>query len=155
MEQTEKKRDFKVLAEKISPENVLIMSELLSIKETKTLIRFMSRHAVIAHAKLCKDVFCKDTRGYVLSDCYDIVQSVAVFLCEHYGEYLDDFLYISKRGKRITIKIECCLIVTRMLCRKYWIFYSHWTGARLSFRSRPVLWRRFCPFSLVFLPRVR
>ena len=38
---------------------------------------------------------------------------------------------------------------------KYWIFYSHWTGARLSFRSRPVLWRRFCPFSLVFLPRVR
>lgn len=79
MEQTEKKRDFKVLAEKISPENILIMSELLAIKETKTLIRFMSRHAVIAHAKLCKDVFCKDTRGYVLSDCYDIVQSVAVF----------------------------------------------------------------------------
>ena len=87
MEQTEKKRDFKVLAEKISPENILIMSELLAIKETKTLIRFMSRHAVIAHAKLCKDVFCKDTRGYVLSDCYDIVQSVAVFLCEHFGEY--------------------------------------------------------------------
>ena len=119
MEQTEKKRDFKVLAEKISPDNVLIMSELLAIKETKTLIRFMSRHAVIAHAKLCKDVFCKDKRGYVLSDCYDLVQNVAVFLCEHYGEYLDDFLYISKRGKRITIKIECCLIVTRMLCRKY------------------------------------
>ena len=69
MVQTEKKRDFKVLAEKISPENVLIMSELLAIKETKTLIRFMSRHAVIAHAKLCKDVFCKDTQGYVLSDC--------------------------------------------------------------------------------------
>ena len=33
MEQTEKKRDFKVLAEKISPDNVLIMSELLAIKE--------------------------------------------------------------------------------------------------------------------------
>ena len=31
MEQTEKKRDFKVLAEKISPDNVLIMSELLAI----------------------------------------------------------------------------------------------------------------------------
>ena len=119
MEQTEKKRDFKVLAEKISPENVLIMSELLAIKETKTLIRFMSRHAVIAHAKLCKDVFCKDTRGYVLSDCYDIVQSVAVFLCEHFGEYLDDFLYISKRGKWITIKVECYLIIERALCGKY------------------------------------
>ena len=119
MEQTEKKRDFKVLAEKISPENVLIMSELLAIKETKTLIRFMSRHAVIAHAKLCKDVFCKTTWGYVLSDCYDIVQSVAVFLCEHFGEYLNDFLYISKRGKWISIKVECYLIIERVLCGKY------------------------------------
>lgn len=119
MEQPEKKRDFKVLAEKISPENVLIMSELLAIKETKTLIRFMGRHAEKAHAKLCKDVFCKDTRGYVLSDCYDLVQSVAVFLCEHFGEYLDDFLYISKRGKWITIKVECYLIIERALCGKY------------------------------------
>ena len=140
MEQTEKKRDFKVLAEKISPENILIMSELLAIKETKTLIRFMSRHAVIAHAKLCKDVFCKDTRGYVLSDCYDIVQSVAVFLCEHFGEYLDDFLYISKRGKRITIKIECCLIVTRMLCRKYCYMQKYTSLEKTKMKSNP--WRK-------------
>lgn len=119
MKQTEKKRDFKVLAEKISPDNVLIMAELLAIKETKTLVCYLGNLAEKAHAKLCKDVFCKDTRGYVLSDCYDMVQSVAVFLCEHYGEYLNDFLYISKRGKWISIKVECYLIIERALCGKY------------------------------------
>lgn len=119
MAQTEKKRDFKVLAEKIAPDNVLIMAELLAIKETKTLVKFMGQHAIRAHATLCTDVFCKDMPDYTLSDNYDIVQSVAAFLCEHYGEYLDDFLYISKRGKNISIKVESYLIVTRMLCEKY------------------------------------
>ena len=119
MAQTEKKRDFKVLAETIAPDNVLIMAELLAIKETKTLVKFMGQHAIRAHAVLCTDVFCKDMPDYTLSDNYDIVQSVAAFLCEHYGEYLDDFLYISKRGKNISIKVESYLIATRMLCEKY------------------------------------
>ena len=35
------------------------------------------------------------------------------------GEYLDDVLYISKRGKPRTIKIECYLIITRMLTRDH------------------------------------
>ena len=49
------------------------------------------------------DIFCKDMPGYTLSDSYDLVQSVALFLCGHCGEYLDDFLYISKKGKHRTI----------------------------------------------------
>ena len=44
---------------------------------------------------------------------------MALFLCGHYGEYLDDVLYISKRGKPRTIKIECYLIITRMLAGDY------------------------------------
>ena len=119
MAKTEVKRDFKVLAEKISPENVLVMSELLAIKETKTLTCYIGSLAEKAHAKLCKDVFCKDIRGYVLSDFYDMVQSVAAFLCEHFGEYLNDFLYISNRGKRTSIKVECYHIIERALCGRY------------------------------------
>ena len=68
MAQTEKKRDFKVLAEKIAPDNVLIMAELLAIKETKKLVKFMGQHAIRAHATLCADVFCKDMPDYTLSD---------------------------------------------------------------------------------------
>ena len=113
------KRDFKVLTEKISPENIAVMAELIAMWETKALIGFMGYHAEKAHKKLCEDIFCKDKPGYVLSDSYDLVQSVALFLCGHCGEYLDDFLYISKKGKQITIKMECYLIITRMLSKRY------------------------------------
>ena len=52
MVQTEKKRDFKVLAEKIAPDNVLIMAELLAIKETKTLVSlFNGRHVPAKYIK--------------------------------------------------------------------------------------------------------
>ena len=113
------KRDFKVLTEKISPENIAVMAELIAMRETKTLIGFMGYHAENAHKKLCKDIFCKEMLGYTLSDSYDLVQSVALFLCGHCGEYLDNLLYISKKGKQITIKMECYLIITRMLSGRY------------------------------------
>ena len=113
------KRDFKVLTEEISPENIAVMAELIAMRETKTLIGFMGYHAERAHKKLCKDIFCKDMPGYVLSDSYDLVQNVALFLCGHCGKYLDDFLYISEKGKRRTIKMECYLIITRMLSKRY------------------------------------
>ena len=35
------KRDFKVLTEKTSPENIVVMAELIAMRETKTLIGFM------------------------------------------------------------------------------------------------------------------
>ena len=113
------KRDFKVLSEKISPENIAVMAELIAMRETKALIGFMGYHAEKAHKKLCKDIFCKDMPGYTLSDSYDLVQNVALFLCGHCGKYLDDFLYISAKGKQITIKMECYLIITRMLSKRY------------------------------------
>ena len=113
------RRDFKVLTEKISPENIAVMAELIAMRETKVLIGFMGYHAEKAHKELCKDIFCKDKPGYTLSDSYDLVQNVALFLCNHCGEYLDDFLYISEKGKQITIKMECYLIITRMLSKRY------------------------------------
>ena len=119
------KRDFKVLTEKISPENIAVMAELIAMRETKVLIGFMGYHAEKAHKKLCKDIFCKDTPGYMLSDSYDLVQNVALFLCNHCGEYLDDFLYISKKGKHITIKMECYLIITRMLSKRYRVMQKY------------------------------
>lgn len=119
MEQKKVTRDFKVLAEKISPDNVAVMAELIAMKETKILISYLGHHAEKAHKNLCRDIFGKHEPGYIFSDSYDFVQSVALFLCDHFGEYLDDVLYISKRGKPRTIKIECYLIVTRILARDH------------------------------------
>ena len=99
MEQKKVTRDFKVLAEKISPDNVAVMAELIAMKETKILISYLGHHAEKAHKNLCRDIFGKHEPGYIFSDSYDFVQSVALFLCDHFGEYLDDVLYISKRGK--------------------------------------------------------
>ena len=45
MEQKKVTRDFKVLAEKISPDNVAVMAELIAMKETKILISYLGHHA--------------------------------------------------------------------------------------------------------------
>ena len=119
MEQRKAKMDYKVLTEKISPDNVAVMAELIAMRETRALIGYMGYHAEKAHKQLCRDIFGKYQPEYTFSDSYDLVQSVALFLCGHYGEYLDDVLYISKRGKPRTIKIECYLIITRMLARDH------------------------------------
>ena len=119
MEQKKVTMDYKVLTEKISPDNVAVMAELIAMRETRALIGYMGYHAEKAHKQLCRDIFGKHQPEYTFSDSYDLVQSVALFLCGHYGEYLDDVLYISKRGKPRTIKIECYLIVTRILARDH------------------------------------
>ena len=122
MEQKKAIRDFKVLTEKISPANVAVMAELIAMKETKILISYLGHHAEKAHKNLCRDIFGKHEPGYIFSDSYDFVQSVALFLCGYFGEYLDDVLYISQKGKPITIKIECYRIVTIMLARGHRAF---------------------------------
>lgn len=117
----EVKRDFKVLREVISPENVQVMAELITIKQTKCLIGYIGNNAVMAHRRVYLDVMRKDEDGYVLSDYYDLVQDVALFLCEHFGEYLDDYLYTSKKGKAVTVKTECYYIIKRELYRRYYV----------------------------------
>ena len=127
MEQKKVLIDYKILTEKISPDNVAVMAELIAMRETRALIGFMGYHAEKAHKQLCRDIFGKNEPGYTISDNYELVQNVALFLCGHYGKYLDDVLYISKRGKRITIKLECYRIITRMLsgdCRTLYKYQS-------------------------------
>lgn len=117
----EVKRDFRVLREVISHENVQVMAELITIKQTKALIGYIGNNAVMAHRRVYLDVMRKNQTGYILSDYYDLVQDVAVFLCEHFDEYLDDYLYTSKKGKAVTVKMECYYIIKRELYRRYYV----------------------------------
>lgn len=119
--EVEVKRDFKVLREVISHENVQVMAELITIKQTKKLIGYIGNNAVMAHRRVYLDVVRKNQAGYILSDYYDLVQDVAVFLCEHFGKYLDDYLYTSKKGKAVTVKTECYYIIKRELYRRYYV----------------------------------
>ena len=55
-------RDYKVLTEKISPDNV---AELIAMRETRALIDYMGYHAEKAHKQLCRDIFGKHEPGYI------------------------------------------------------------------------------------------
>lgn len=119
MKETMANREFKVLMEQIAPENVLAMAELITIKQTKTLIGYIGKDAITAHEKVYIDVMHKDEKGYVLSDYYDLIQDVALFLCKHFGKYLDDYLYTSKKNRAVTVKMECYYIIKRELYKRY------------------------------------
>ena len=51
MEQKKVRMDCKVLTEKISPDNVAVMAELIAIRGTKALIGYMGYHAEKAYKK--------------------------------------------------------------------------------------------------------
>lgn len=94
------------------------MAEFLALIETKHLIHFMGYRAEKVHRQLYCDLCRKTEMGYVLSDSYELVQSVAIFLCEHYGKRLSDILYVTKKGKCISVRIHCYRIITRQLTTK-------------------------------------
>ena len=119
------KRSFEILTKVISRDNVLDMAELLVCKETKYLIRFSGRYIAKAHFGVCEDMFHKDEPGYIMSDNYDIVQTVALFLCEHFGKCLEDTYEITKNGRIITIKYHCYKLIGRMICGRYRITTKH------------------------------
>lgn len=119
------KRSFDILTEGISRDNVLDMAELLVCKETKYLIRFSGRYIAKAHYGVCEDIFNKDNPDYIMSDNYDIVQTVALFLCEYFGKHLEDTYEITKKGRIITIKYHCYKLIDRMICSRYRITTRH------------------------------
>lgn len=59
MEQKITARDYKILTEKIFPDNVAEMAELIALYETKALIGFMGYYAEKAYKQLCRDIFGK------------------------------------------------------------------------------------------------
>ena len=60
MAMVEVERDFMVLREVISPENVQVMAELITIKQTKVLIGYIGENAITAHDKVYYDAVRKN-----------------------------------------------------------------------------------------------
>ena len=101
-----KKRDFSILKETISPQNVLVMSELITIQEIKFLIGHIGAPMITMRSNLLKDFYYKSEPNYQISDSYDLVQECALFLCEHFGKKLSDIHHIDKKGRKITIEMQ-------------------------------------------------
>lgn len=98
---------YDTLYQEICSDNVQRMSELIAIIETKNLIQYWGYPMLKLHKSLCNDIDFKTDINRLFSDNYDIVQNVAVLLCEHYGKRLTDTCYIDKHGKKVTVRILC------------------------------------------------
>ena len=111
-------KNYDVLKETISENNVLAMAEQLAMYETRFLMGYMGSRMQKMYADLCVDARRKTDVNHTFSDSYDLVQECALFLCNHYGKRLNDVLTYDKKGKAITVKIACIRAMSKLITRK-------------------------------------
>ena len=117
------RKGYEILDEKISPENVMRMGELLALSALK----FMCEHKMLhrMYANLARDIDYKDLDGYVLTDSYDLAQEAALFLCGYMGKSVFDTCIDPKRGRTYAIRRMC----SKILCHK---LYEEWKIKRYT-----------------------
>ena len=71
------------------------------------------------------------------SDGYEIAQEAMLFLCQHMGKRLDD-VYITKTGRKITIKQACFSVVDRYLAKSYVVSMLNTISLDERIMSEPV-----------------
>ena len=91
-EQKKVTRDFKVLTEKISPDNVAVMAELIAMKETKILISYLENEITELEERLTEttntiqsaDDFIRNIKKYLEAPeltremCYELIDRIIV-----------------------------------------------------------------------------
>ena len=117
--------NFDVLEEEINPNNVITISELLAFLQTRFLISYMGNRMQKIYADLYADIKHKNDINHVFSDGYDLVHEGALFLCEHYGEHINDVIGYSKKGKQITIRTMCIRKMMKLINRDSRDYYRN------------------------------
>ncbi|HIU62497.1 MAG TPA: DUF4368 domain-containing protein [Candidatus Caccalectryoclostridium excrementigallinarum] len=92
MEQKKVTMDYKVLTEKISPDNVAVMAELIAMKETKILISYLENEITELEERLTEttntiqsaDDFIRNIKKYLEAPeltremCYELIDRIIV-----------------------------------------------------------------------------
>ena len=117
--------NFDVLEEEINPNNGITISELLAFLQTRFLISYMGNRMQKIYADLYADIKHKNDINHVFSDGYDLVHEGALFLCEHYGEHINDVIGYSKKGKQITIRTMCIRKMMKLINRDSRDYYRN------------------------------
>ena len=117
--------NFGVLQEEINPNNVVSISELLAFLQTRFLISYMGNRMQKIYADLYSDIKNKHDINHVFSDGYDLVHEGALYLCEHYGEHINDVIGYSKKGKQITIRTMCIRKMMKLINLNTRDYYRH------------------------------
>ena len=106
------KKDYSILRQPISEENISRISELIVLRAIKTRCGYDHRFDKLYKGLLC-DMFDKGKDKFTFSDAYDLVQDVNIFLLGYLGRLVDEILYFDKKGLPITICKACYKIVDR------------------------------------------
>lgn len=106
---------WNVMKEEISNDNVLRMSELIALKAIKCTIKWAGYPMIGLYKVLYRDTLHRTEIDYVVSDAYDFVQTVALFLCGYMGHHLNDIECKDWRGRPISICRYCFKIMNSML----------------------------------------
>ena len=111
------RKGFEILQERISPDNVMRMGELLALSALKLVCQHKALYRM--RANLARDIDYKHSDGYIFTDGYDLVQEAAMFLCEYMGQSACDTCIDPKSGKTYQIRRLC----SKILCHK---LYEEW-----------------------------
>ena len=114
-----KRNCYDVFEEKISPDNVMQIGELIALKTVQKLVLIKVPRSV--YVGLVRDINYKNAPGYIITEGYDLAQSAICFLCEHFGERVLDLCLDPKTGKHITLYGLCSRIVSNEIYKR-WLF---------------------------------
>lgn len=102
----------------ISVENVQRMGEVIALCAIKTVIVRGGKDLHNLYKGLLRNINRSNDDMGRFSDGYDIAQEAMLFLCQHMGKRLDD-VYVTKTGRKITIKQACFSVADRYLAKNY------------------------------------
>ena len=91
------KKDYSILRQPISEENITQISELIVLRAIKTHCGYDHKFDKLYKGLLC-DMFDKKKETFTFSDAYDLVQDVNIFLLSHVGRLVDEILYHDKKA---------------------------------------------------------
>ena len=119
MKKVEVKRNYELLKETITPNNVLAISELIAISQTKYLSSVMGNDLLRIHHELYRDLISLKGAKHTFSEGYDLVQECALVLCQNFGKRLTDIMYYTKKNKPVTLKKLCQKAITKVISQRY------------------------------------
>jgi len=102
----------------ISAENIQRMGEVIALCAIKTVIVRGGKDLHNSYKGLLRDINRAEDDMSRYSDGYEIAQEVMLFLCQHTGKRLDD-VYVTKTGRKITIKQACFSVADRYLAKNF------------------------------------
>lgn len=102
----------------ISAKNVQRMGEVIALCAIKTVIVRGGKDLHNLYKGLLRDVNHSENDMSRYSNGYEIAQEAMLFLCQHMGKRLDD-IYVTKTGRKITIKQACFSVADRYLAKNF------------------------------------